>query len=490
MRVAKARERRGAGEAKGLLLLHDRARSFAGTMRMSVIAPSPDSAVPIPAAPSASSFYRWYVVGFLTLASTVSIIDRQILALMIGPVKRDLGVSDTMMGLLGGLAFTLFYTLLTLPMAWLADRTSRRRIIGLGIFFWSIATMACGLASRFSHLFFARATVGVGEATLGPAAISMLSDYFDRQRLPLAIAIFGAAPFIGVGLANLLGGAIITYLEARPDLSLPVFGTMRSWQAMFVIVGAPGVLLALFIFTIGEPKRTGRIDTAARGMTLRETLRFFAGRGRFLTWHFIGFTALAMQGWALFYWVVEFFLREHAADRASVGFTFGLVALVIGTAGGVFAGQLATRMMRAGRGDATLRLVLVATLLLIPVGVAAFLVPSYALAMTLVAVAIFFMGWPNGLGTAALQFIVPNELRGQVMALYFVVVNFLSYTLGPLLGGLISDQLFGGKSLGHTLALMAAVNYPLGAFCIWRCLAHFRTALTAAEAWRSEPEGA
>lgn len=442
-----------------------------------------------PASVPAGGFYRWYVVGFLTLASTVSIIDRQILALMIGPVKRDLGVSDTMMGLLGGLAFTLFYTALTLPMAWLADHTNRRRIIGLGIFFWSLATMACGMAGRFSHLFIARATVGIGEAALAPAAISMLSDYFDRHRLPLAIAIFGAAPFIGVGLANLLGGLVIAKLEAMPEIVLPLFGTMRSWQAMFVIVGAPGLLLAIITLTVREPKRIGRIvqaGAAAKGMTLREAATFFAGRRRFLTYHFIGFTALAMQGWAIFYWVIEFFLREHAAERAAVGFTFGLIALVIGTAGGVFAGQLSARMMQAGRPDATLRLVLLSSITLIPVGVAAFLVPSYALAMMLVAVAIFFMGWPNGLGTAALQFIVPNELRGQVMALYYVVVNFLSYTLGPLLGGLISDQVFGGKSLGSTLALMAAVNYPIAAFCIWRCLAHFRTALTAAQAWQAD----
>jgi len=448
-----------------------------------LVAPDADAGAASDAPPG---FYRWYVVGFLTLASTVSIIDRQILALMIGPMKRDLGVSDTMMGLLGGLAFTLFYTVLTLPMAWLADRANRRRIIALGILFWSVATMLCGVASRFSHLFFARATVGVGEATLGPAAVSMLSDYFDRRRLPVAIAIFGAAPFIGVGLANLLGGTVIGWLEARPDLVLPVFGSVRSWQAMFVIVGAPGVLLALLTLTVREPQRRGKIDAAARGLTFRDTLRFFAGRGRFLAWHFVGFTTLAMQGWALFYWIVEFFLRTHGVSRASVGTTFGLIALVFGTAGGVFAGQLAARMMGAGRGDATLRLVLVATLLLAPVGVAAFLVPGYALAMTLVAVAIFFMGWPNGLGTAALQFVVPNELRGQVMALYFVVVNFLSYTLGPLLGGLVSDRLFGGQSLGGTLALMAAINYPLGAFCIWRCLRHFRTALHAAEAWQSD----
>ena len=345
--------------------------------------------------------------------------------------------------------------------------------------------MACGLAANFWHLFAARATVGVGEATLAPAAISILSDTFDRARLPIAIAIFGSAPFIGVGLANLLGGLVVAHLEASPALTLPLFGTMKSWQAMFVIVGAPGLLLALLTFTIREPLRSG-LARAGGAMTIRDAARFFAGRSRFLTFHFIGFTAMAMQGWAIFYWVVEFFLREHGATRAAVGFQFGLIALVIGTAGGVFAGQLAARMMRDGRPDATLRLVLVAVLALIPVGVATFLVPGYTPAMALVAVAIFFMGWPNGLGTAALQFIVPNELRGQVMALYFVVVNFLSYTLGPLLGGVISDQLFAGKSLGHTLALMAAVNYPIAAFCIWRCLAHFRTALAQADAWAAD----
>lgn len=438
--------------------------------------------------------YAWYVTGFLTVAATVSSIDRQILAIMIGPVKRDLGVSDTMMGLLGGFAFTLFYTVLNLPMAWAADRTSRRRIIGLGILFWSVATVACGLATRYWQLFAARMAVGIGEAALPPAAISMLSDYFDRARFPLAMGIYSASPFIGVGLANILGGAVVNTLEAMPQITLPLFGDLRSWQAMFIIVGAPGILLALATLTVREPVRTGRAVTApgaAQGMPLREAVKFVAGRRRFLTFHFLGFTALATQGWALFYWVVEFFIREHGADRGTVGLTFGIIALVLGTTGSIVAGLISGRMMRAGTADATLRLVMLTTLALMPLGVAAFLVPDYAAAMGLVAVASFFMGSPAGLGTSALQMIVPNELRGQIIALYLVVVNFLSLSLGPLLGGLISDQLFGGQWLGGTLALMAAFNYPIGAFCIWRCLAHFRSALTQAEAWRDRSiEGA
>lgn len=437
---------------------------------------------PLPAAKQESSGYLWYVTGFLTLASTVSFIDRQILALMIGPVQRDLGVSDTMMGLLGGLAFTLFYTLLTLPMAWLADRGSRRRIIGIGIFFWSLATMLCGVADRYWMLFAARVGVGVGEATLGPAAVSMLSDYFDRARLPLAMGIYSAAPFIGVGLANILGGAVVESLEAMPQVALPLLGEVRSWQAMFLLVGAPGVLLAFVTLTVREPARRGRLNAA---LPLREVLRFFGERRRFLGWHFAAYTALAMQGFALFYWIAEFFIREHGAGRAEIGLHYGLIALIAGTLGSVVAGLLSARMLRGGRADATLRLVLLCSLLLIPVGVALPLAPDYNTALLLAAVATFFMGWPSGLGLAALQDIVPNELRGRVVALYLVVVNFLAYSFGPLLGGLIGDQLFGGKSLGNALGLMAAVNYPVAAFCIWRALRHFRVALGASAAWRN-----
>ena len=437
---------------------------------------------------ASSSAYMWYVVGFLTLAATISTIDRQILALMIGPVKRDLGVSDTMMGLLGGLAFTLFYTVLTLPMAWLADRGSRRRIIGWGMFFWSLATVGCGLAGRFSHLFFARMCVGIGEATLSPAAVSMLSDYCDRARLPLAIGIFSAAPFIGVGLANILGGMVVQHLETLPQVTVPLFGDMRSWQAMFVIVGLPGLALVALMSTLREPPRKGRaVGAVHKDIPMRDILRFVADRRQFLGLHFLAYTAMAVQGWGLFYWIVEFFIREHGASRGEIGLIYGLIALFVGLLGGIVSGIASGRMMRAGRPDATLRLVLVAILALVPIGVAMPLVPGFRSALILLTLATFFMGWPNGLGMSALQFIVPNELRGRIIALYLVVVNFLAYSLGPLLGGLISDKVFGGDSLGHTLALMAAVNYPLAALCTWRALRHFRAALTAAEAWR-EPD--
>ena len=162
--------------------------------------------------------YLWYVIGGLTIASTFSIIDRQILNGMIGPVKRDLGgISDFQVSLIMGFAFTFMYSVLSYPAGWLADRYSRRSLMAGGIATWSILTVFCGLANQYMHLFLARMGVGVGEATLGPAANSVLADYFSTDNLPLAIGIVSAAPFVGQGLANIAGGPLIDYLESTPN---------------------------------------------------------------------------------------------------------------------------------------------------------------------------------------------------------------------------------------------------------------------------------
>jgi MFS family permease len=404
-----------------------------------------------------------------------------------------------MMGLLGGLAFTLFYTLFTWPMAWLADRGPRRDIIGLGIFFWSIATISCGLAGRYWHLFTARMAVGLGEAALYPSAISILSDYFDRTRLPLAISIFGAAPFLGIGLANILGGLVIHYLAGSPTMALPLFGVVRSWQAMFIIVGAPGVLLSIVTLTIREPLRTGRVrpvatvetHTAKTAHKMRaiDTFVFFRARTAFLAFLFASMIALAIQAWAFFFWIVELLVREHGVARSVVGLSFGVSALTFGTLGSVCAGLVSGRMMRSGRRDATLWLSLISTILLIPLGIATPMMAGFVPTMVLVSLSLFLMGWPGGLLTAAMQLIVPNEFRGRMVALYFIFVNFISLSCGPLLGGFVSDRLFGGKALGETIALMAAIDYPIAAVLIWMCVPRFRRALAAAREWQDAPGG-
>jgi MFS family permease len=430
----------------------------------------------------------WGLVAFLTAAATLSTVDRQILALMIGPIRRDLAITDSQMGLLGGLAFSLLYTIFTLPAAWLADQRSRRNLVTGGLLLWSAMTAACGLTHRFAGLFLARMGVGLGESTLSPAAYSMMSDLFPKRLLPAAIGLFSAAPFLGVGVANVVGGQVIQHFEAAPRVILPIVGAVKSWQIMFLCLGLPGVALAIVgRLTLSEPIRRGLATGESHTrLSLRQIADFLKARRRFLALHFTAYVALSIQGWCLFFWVVEFLVRERGADRGHTGLIYGSMAFVLGLAGSVVAGRLASGRMSTGRPDITLRLVLASVLALGPLAVAAPLAPRAWQVLALLAPMTFLMGWPGGLGTTALQFIVPNELKGRIIALYLLVVNFISLTLGPLLGGLISDRLFHGRSLGGSLCLMAAVNYPVAAVCLLLSLGPFRQALARAAAWSPE----
>ncbi|WP_293903129.1 MFS transporter [Phenylobacterium sp.] len=441
-----------------------------------------------PGAQARTGAYAWYVVAFLTVAATLSSVDRQVLAVLIGPIQRDLDLSNSQMGLLGGVAFSLLYSVGTVPAAWIADKRSRRIVITGGIAFWSAMTAACGMVGQFATLFLTRMGVGLGEAALGPAAYSMMSDLLPRRKLPMAIGLFTAAPFFGVGVASIGGGQLAQYFETAPPLVLPLLGAVRSWQAIFLLLGLLGVMMALVGFaTLREPARKGRATEDGQApMTSRQVLTFLGERRRFLTLHFTAYIAMSVQGWGLFFWVIEFLVRERGLPRAEAGLKYGLMAFGLGLAGSIVSGRLASRLVARGSADATMRLVLFCILALMPLAIAMPLVPLAWQTLLLLLPITFLMGWPGALGMTALQFIVPNELKGRIIALYSLVVNAISLALGPLLGGLISDKVFGGTSLGGSLSLMAAINYPLAAIALLLCLGPFRAALDKARAWEAK----
>ena len=181
----------------------------------------------------------WYAVAVFALALAISFLDRSILSLLIGPIKRDLGLSDFKASLLIGFAFVFFYMFMGLPIARLVDTKSRRLIIGCGVALWSLMTSLCGLAQNFTQLFIARIGVGVGEACNGPATFSMLADLFPRERLPRAIAVLNLGFVAGTGLALLLGGAVIHLVSTLPSISVPGLGALHPWQVTFILVGIP-----------------------------------------------------------------------------------------------------------------------------------------------------------------------------------------------------------------------------------------------------------
>jgi MFS family permease len=427
----------------------------------------------------------WYAAAYLTLAAGLSTIDRQVLSLMIGPIRRDLHISDTEMGVIGGLAYTLLYTFCTLPAAWLADRGSRRAVATGAVFLWSVMTASCGLARSFATLFVARMGVGIGEAGLAPASYSMLSDLFPKRTLPIALGLLNASPFLGVGVANILGGALIQHFETAPPVVLPLVGAMKSWQFTFILLGLPGVAMALLgFFTLKEPARRGRaIDDGHVPLTLAQVAGFVSGRWKFLTLMFVAYICLSIQGWALFFWIIEFLVRERGLPRAQVGLIYGSMAMILGFAGAILSGALAARLLQRGSTDMLFKLVIGVELILGPLAIVMPMAPKGWEIFVLLVPITFLMSCPGGLGTTALQFIAPNELKGRIIALYMLVVNCISLTLGPFLGGLISDRIFGGKSLGGSLSLMASVDYPVAIVCLILALGPFRAAVDKARAW-------
>src|SRR6185437_13950526 len=227
---------------------------------------------------SSLSLYPWYATGVLMLAYVFSYLDRQILYLMVGPIRRDLHITDFEFSLLSGAAFGIFYTFMGLPIGWLADRVNRKKLIAVGVTAWSIMTILCGVAQSYGLLFLARIGVGVGEATLSPAAYSFLSDSFDKVRLPRAMSMYGLGLFIGAGLALIVGGEIIGAVDKWGDVSIPVLGTLRSWHLVFVMVGVPGLVVALWVSTLREPVRTGVGHTVKGEFPLAQVWRFIADK--------------------------------------------------------------------------------------------------------------------------------------------------------------------------------------------------------------------
>jgi MFS family permease len=401
--------------------------------------------------------YAWYVVIVLMLCYTLSFIDRQILSLLVVPIKHDLGISDTRMGLLQGLAFALFYTFLGLPVGAIADRGSRRNLIAAGIFLWSLMTGLCSIAKSFSSLFLARMGVGVGEATLAPSAFSLISDYFPEEHLGTALSVYAMAIFIGSGLALIVGGTVVSAVTGLPETHLPLIGTIASWRLTFLIVGLPGILAGLWVYTIREPMRRSLLRTTD-GKILRlsigEVLSQVMLRWKSVVGVSVGLSCQAMCNYALQAWAPTFFFRVYGWGPGRAGVVLGVLILTIGVFGMYAGGQLCDRWMRQHIHEAPLKVGVVSTLSAGCFFVLSMCMPTATLTLVLLAPALFFLAMPVGSSYAALQFIFPNQVRGQVSALLVLTITVGGVMLGPLLPGVFNDYLFkNGNLIGYSLAL-------------------------------------
>lgn len=423
------------------------------------------------------AWYPWYVVFVLTLAYTCSFIDRQILTLLIEPIRRDLAITDTQMSLLGGLAFSILYTTMGIPLARLADRSSRRNLMTAGVGLWSLMTAACGLARGFWPLFGARVGVGVGEAALSPAAFSLLADYFRPQQLARAIGAYSTGVYFGAGLALMIGGAVIQRVSNAPNQVLPLVGEVFPWQLTFFVVGLLGLPVMLLMLTIREPARRGAAVTPVSSGT-PALLAFMRANRATLVCHIGAFTLYGIAIGCYLFWSPSVMMRTHGWDAPRTGFTIGLLMFVLGTLGVFSGGWLADRLAQRGHRDAVLRAGLYGVLIGAPFIVATPLIEDDRWATASLGCAIYFLAFLQGLPGAALQLVTPNPLRAQMTAIYFFIGNLIANGLGPSIPALLADYLFVDPlKLGLALSWTTAVAVPLAGLLLFLGLAPYRASL-------------
>jgi MFS family permease len=425
-----------------------------------------------PARPE-SLLRAWYVVFALTAIYMLSYMDRVILSLLVAPMKRDLGISDTSVGLLQGLAFGLFYTLVGLPLGRIADTRNRRNLIAAGVVMWSLFTSACSLARSFWTLFMARMGVGVGEASLSPAAYSLIADYFPREQLGVAISVFYMGIYLGTSVSLLVTGLIVDAVSHTPSITVPLLGAMASWRITFLIVGLPGALFALLAYTFREPPRRGLLRPregqatglnagSSEALSFSVTLAEMKRRWKPLIGISIGGVFQAVPTYALIFWTPTYFQRVHGWTAGQSGRGLAVMLLTFGCLGMYTGGRLSDFWQRKGLHDGALRVGVVCAIgagLLLP---PAFLLKQAEPAEFLMGPGIFFLSLAMGTSPAALQPIFPNQVRGQVSALYLFFLNLGGLGLGPLMPGLLNDRLFhNGQMIGSSLAITIGVSAVL-----------------------------
>jgi MFS family permease len=383
---------------------------------------------------------------------------------------------------------------LGVPIARLADRSNRKLLIVVGVTIWTAMTAISAFATTYTELLLARIGVGIGEATLAPAAMSMIADYFARDRVARALGVFSMGVYLGAGLALLAGSAVVAAVAASGGFHLPGIGMLDAWRLTFLVAALPGILVVALMLTVREPARTEFGVASSSGKhaaDLRELLGFLSAHRRLIAAHVIGYGAIGTAVTAYLVWAPEMLRRAYDIPISQAGLLYGVLLLTFGTAGPYLGGWLAQRAAAAGHVDAEIRVSLISTLLLIPVCVLAPLMPTLTGALLVLPLAVLLLSLPQGLAPAVLQLVAPNRLRAQVMAAFILLAVIFAYTVGPTAVPLCAKWVFGSEQeLDRALALVCGILTPVGAVALAAARRPYREALIAAGARGPAPRPA
>ncbi len=439
--------------------------------------------------PSSSS--AWFLVAMLTAAYVLSYVDRSIIGLLIEPIKADLNLTDEDIGYILGPAFAIIYVGAGLPLGWLVDRKRRTWIVAAGVLIWSLATAVSGLARNFWQLFLARMTVGAGEAVLSPSAMSMISDSFPPEKRGKPIAIYTAALSIGAAVASLIGGTVLLWAKTTDDIVVPLLGSLAPWQLTFIAVGAPGIILALVFLVIREPRRQLLKITEGEeqlGNGFRDALGY--------VWRnlgpFAGFVSLACAMTICAYsqgFLPSVFERTWGWQTETYAFVNAMVILAAGPPAVFAAGWLSDKWAQAGRRDAPILLLIIGFLLMVPTAVLPMFMPTGELAFVFLFFNTSGIGIISAMGVNALLAITPSQVRGQIVALYYIAISMTGLLLGPSTVGWLSTNVFGEDELRLAFATTSAIYAIIPALFIPATLRAYRKQLAKIMASET-PDGA
>ena len=425
-----------------------------------------------------------YLLSLLFIAYIFSFIDRSILALLVGPIRDDFGITDFEFSLIQGAAFSLLYTVAGLPLGRLADRYSRKLIVSGSVFFWSAATCACGMTKNFTQLFVARMAVGAGEAGLSPPAYSLILDSFRPRHVGYAMSFYKLGVKVGAGIAFVIGGILYDYWAGVGNISVPLIGEIKPWQMTLISVGAPGALLSLLLLTVNEPPRKDLVNKEGEGVPIKVVFRFMWQRKGVYIALFLGASMMAMAGYGTSAWYPEFFFRNYGMSKSEAGVTYGTIVLVAGSVGVMLGAWLARQLEERGYTDAYVRAIFLTSVVGAPLMSIAPLTHDPTWNVILLWPGVIIAGSYLGVLAVAMVVITPNEMRGQVTAIYLFVTNILGMAVGTSVLAAFTDFLFQDDALLHySIATACGLFYPIAAVSFWFALAPYRRAVKDIGNW-------
>ncbi|WP_417320175.1 MFS transporter [Emcibacter sp.] len=426
-----------------------------------------------------SRLSAWTALSILAFTYLFSFLDRQILTLLIDPIKNDLQISDTEVSLLSGFAFALVYTLTGVFMGRAADLWVRKYVIMTGVTIWSLLTMACGFAQNFTQLFLARMGVGFGEAALTPTAYAMIPDLFPPERMARAMSVFVVVGVVGGGGASLLiGGLVIGMLDQFENIVFPVIGEIQLWQAVLVVVGLASLCMVIPLALMKEPKRHENPELKSGDLSFKAVLTYIYDNRAFYFTFTAGVCFMLIAGYGMLSWVPSYFIRVVGWEASTAGVTLGLIFIPPSVLGGLFAGWLSDKLREKGFMAAPLVIMILA---MIGMGLTMpFVVMMDNITAKICALVIFYFCsmMTNVLFPSILQQATPPHIRAQVSALFLFCINMAGLGFGATSVALVTDFVFRDEmAVGHSIVIVTVVCAVIFSMLVYRAIEPFRNRL-------------